>query len=257
MIYSATQELEIPEAVVVPALEGLTGADFMVSPAKMPPTSAKLVERHIEMGAVLIQRKSGMDLISSLGPRLDDSLATMRTIPGIAPFQCVLMFCGAITVAPSGMAVIDGRFTETPYINVISAIDAWNMRGGTFIWLKDNSFVPEFLLGKEKRIIQYLDKQTKQVYPPPLQNLELVNDYRVTLATFPLIGEGRANRIRDHLVKNKMGDSLLQALIMMTNGDIVQPDGTGATIRAAVREWLGLPDGWNLDIKPIEEKHGS
>jgi len=252
-IYVATNEIEIQDAIVIDSMEELTGADIMVSALKLPPSNEVLVKKQIESGAVLIQRKSGTDLTSSFGYRLDSAIARMTSIPGVAPYQCLLLFSGVIGVSSTGNAIINGRHTETLYSSILGALDAWIMRGGTVITVNGDEFIPDYLTLKEKKVREMFGQPVKEFYPPPLQELRLVSDWRVSMATFPLIGAVRANKIRDFLIENRLGDSLIQALVVTTNPIYAGKDSMGQAVVSACRSWLGLPDGWNIDIKPTEE----
>ena len=245
---------DIPGVVASDILEKLTGADIMVSPVSLPPKSEGLIKKHLERGAVLIQRKSGEDLIASIPTRLENSLAKM-TSTAYYPYQSMLLFSGKLEISPAGMAIVNGNETGMSYMAVIGALDAWTLRGGTYINLPSDDLIPEFLRDKEKRIQDYSTHPVRYSYPvAPFQRVEDVTDWRITLATFPLIGEARAQKVKQELIRMKLGDSLLQALVYLTNGSIITPDGGGRTVVAACREWMGLPDGWNLDITPVGEK---
>jgi hypothetical protein len=252
-IYVSHKSLVFPGATYSSSLEELTGADVLLTPAELPISGQKLIEKHIESGAIMIQIKSGMDLIASLGPRLNDSIAGMSSINGVAPFQVVLLFVGVLDCTPAGFAIIDGEVTNHLYIAVISALDSWTMRGGTVMFIKNMSMVEEYLITKAKKMLEMLAEQTKEVYPPPLQLLVKVYDWRLTILTFPMIGEVRAKKIRDYLISNRLGDSLLQALVVMTNKSYSQGDSLSESVRQSCRGWLGLPDGWNINISSEEE----
>jgi ERCC4-type nuclease len=78
-------------------LESLTGCDIMISTLTMPCTTEALVRKHVEAGALLVQRKSLQDLVRSIGDRINHSLAKilakMRST-GASSWQCILLSTG-------------------------------------------------------------------------------------------------------------------------------------------------------------------
>ena len=122
----------IPGAGKSDALEAISGADLMVTTLDLPAHSDTMVRYHAERGALLVQRKTGMDLVHSVGDRLNDSLARMHEV---APKQSqrILLFIGVLTCNRDGDAVIDGRNTTMKYWHVQGALDKWCDRGDVIV----------------------------------------------------------------------------------------------------------------------------
>lgn len=260
MIYCDVSEVrqgsKLPDiAGIVPyqGFEESTGADIMVSPISLPCTTGTLIRKHLDMGAVLIQRKSGNDLLASIPTRLEQSIGRLQEIV-VYPYQAMLLFCGRMESSPAGYAIINGDISGMSYMAVIGALSSWQLRGGTYLNLDSDDLLPEFLREMEARVIDYSTHPFKKSYPmQPYQTVKNIKDWRITLATFPMIGEARAEKVRQELVRFKLGDDLFQALRVLTDGSLISPNGAGRTVTAACREWLGVPEGWNIDLVPIEK----
>jgi len=224
----------------VPFLEELTGADFMVSLEPMPATTEKLVLEHIKRGALLVQRKSGGDIVSSVGTRLNMSLAKMRAT-GAMQSQCILLY--------------DVEFTD-PVIthidfeveHVLAAIYKWNSRGGVSEFVIKASDIPAWIETKMRHMAEFKKEPVKYVYPDKPEITEIqgalqlpvaVSDGRITLATFPKMGVKRAN---DLWSKYK---NLTSCIMYLVDPDMQKDNpvsGIGAGITQAVREYFGLDD---------------
>lgn len=243
----------IPGLVECPDLEAHTGADLLVSPLEnIPAATPTLIARHIAAGAVLVQRKSGLDLVHSLGERLNAALARMRETSAQAG-QCVLLFAGQLDRAAGGLATVDGRETSADYWAVRMALSAWTHRGGVVEHLAGDHEIPEWCRRIEQHLREYRQRPLKLLYPTPeyppdppdpldpLQLLVPVRDGRLLLAAFRGIGPARA----DALWK-AAGGNLAAALALLTDETspkrLKVPGVDVATIRA-VREQCGLRTG--------------
>ncbi|NPU90209.1 MAG: hypothetical protein HPY87_10090 [Fervidobacterium sp.] len=254
MIYIDSGEsvhVSISDSVKVPGLEKISGADIVISPLQAPATTEDLIRLHAENGALFIQRKSGMDLIKSFGDHLNSALVRMHDI-GASQSQCILLFIGTITHTEAGYALIDGYSTNELYTSVINGISKWCDRGGVFINLWKLVDLEPYLKTREKHIIEYNKKPTKWICTP-LQFITDITDWRATLATFPMIGLDRANSIRSTMIANNLGDDLLTAMKVLTDWNQgLKVNGIGKAIWRSAREWIGLPDHFDLDITYVE-----
>lgn len=252
--YSANSLMpQVSGIVQIDGLEKITGADFLISALTMPATTEVLIAKHLESGGILVQRKSGTDLINSImDGRLMSSLSKMCDQTQ-AHWQRLLITTGIYTPSTLGYSMVDGLQSTMSYISIMAMLDAWQMRGGSYINLINDEAIPDFLITKERRVKEFRDNNEKIVFDPPLQTLVSVRDWRVTLATFPMIGEKKALAIGDFLNKNpSLSYTLLDALMVVTGIGVNKPPGIGSGITAIAREWLGLEDGWELTIKPSE-----
>lgn len=235
--------------VVVDGLEALTGADLMLSVFSAPASSEHLIRKHITAGALLVQRKSGDDLINSLGAHLNSALDRMWTLTA-RPGQCVLLFSGVLTSDANGMALIDGRMANRSYMSVLGGLSRWHDRGGVVEQVAGDDFIPAWCDMKLTHLKEYSTPggEVKHFYPDtalrvvdksdPMQMLIQVRDGRVTLATLPGIGAKTADELwiwgGGNLAR------ILDALCTpATLKRADKPRGIGpATIRA-VRAWMG------------------
>lgn len=221
-------------------LEELTGADFVLSPLAEPTVEkldaegqASLVT-HCRAG-LLVQRKSGLDLVSSLGR--------------LAEIQCRMQQWGAAWLlvtgdirARAGIAVVNGRRSVASYKQVIGALDSWTLRGGGVTHLCDDREIGawiELMLTKlgemspEKEVVVGLAKQ--KLVKAHLATREQATV--VTLSVFPGISEVTARRIA-----RACGGRLGRALEWIScDGHGV--NGVGVKTVSAARAWLGLEEG--------------
>ena len=107
--------------IELPGLEERTGADFLLSSLQMPAANDALLRRHCEAG-ILVQRKSGLDLPSSIiDGRLSHSLGKMLE-------WCKrpwLLIVGNLT-EQSGKVSVGGSPSNLTYGQVIAAVD-WHL----------------------------------------------------------------------------------------------------------------------------------
>lgn len=239
-------------SVVVNGLEALTGADMMLSVYAAPATSEALIRAHVRAGALLVQRKSGEDLINSMGAHLNSALDRMWTLTK-RPGQCVLLFSGILSADSNGMAVIDGRMAHRSYMSVLGGMSRWHDRGGVVETLAGDEHIPSWCEMKLTHLREYCDPsgEVKHFYPDtalrvvdksdPLQMLIKVNDGRVTLATLPGIGAKTADDLWTWGGGNlaRILDALCAPATLKRED---RPRGIGpATIRA-VRSWMGYEE---------------
>ena len=195
----------LPHDAALDWLEARTGADMLVSACDdLPCTAYGHVLEHLERGALLVQRKSGMDLASSVGDHMSDQLARMvSAAPRSA--QRVLLFTGLLQADKDGYAVIDGKNTpdRKTYAACLGALSKWNRRGGRVEQLPSDAYIPAWC----KMVLAHsIETYTKAIYPvvepwnevdedSPLQLLVKVDDFRVTLRSLPGIDKLYAHAI--------------------------------------------------------------
>lgn len=237
------------EYKVCPHLEEWTGADLMVSTKSFPVTTESLVLLHVKSGALLVQRKSGMDLISSFGFRLNSSLERMR-LTGAQQVQCVLLFIGSITENLEGKCVVDGFKTDYTLPNVLGTIEGWVERGGVYSIIEKGN-LGRWLAIKEHHLKVYEENRTKYIYPDaPFQELKSVKDWRITIATLPMMGTVRTQALYDFIEQKGYDSNLLNALAVLTDG---RPEfkvkGIGEEVIKHARNWMGLPENFGIGIE--------
>lgn len=216
---------QIEGAKVSDDLENLTGADLMISTLKLPITE-KLLPRHISAGALLVQRKSGEDMIRSIGGRILHSLAKMRST-GAAQWQCVLLSTGFFIpnyktgevqvgrlIDAEGVPDIAWHTVKWSYQALATEIRRYHMRGGVYVPLTCNEEIVGWVQQAEADLIALRDDKVKQVWPdardyppdPPapgdiLQELRPVTDWRRAFAQLDGVGPVRANAMYHRIAK--------------------------------------------------------
>jgi hypothetical protein len=261
----------IPDAKKSNDLESRTGADFMISPLTMPITSDVLLSKHIQAGALLIQRKSGQDLLQSVTYRLYESLYRMK-LTGARPYQCVLLSTGffiphesngmTIAVTPiidNGVQYKTADWSKVHYGALQSTLRHWTWYGGVYIPLANDNEIPVWAKTTEDRLVRKTRDEgyIKEVWPDKpdqmydcleeesnltplqIQKLDLVHDWR---AKFVLIVDGvgpkLASELRLYLIRNDMEDTLMSALSFACTEDVFNVPGWGEAKMKAVREAL-------------------
>jgi hypothetical protein len=268
---SSTSRLPtVAGAVTSTILEHLTGADLMVTPLRMPLTET-LLQRHIAAGALLIQRKSGMDLVQSIGYRLHKALATMRAT-GARQHQCMLLVTGFVlpnTVDETAIVAVpefgnggtirfrSEGFSGMKYMSVQGALRSWLLMGGVTVQLSCDDEIPSWLqgmddmLGKKKH-----EGAVKEVWPEapatffeeapsdPLQRPVAVHDWRAKLVVLvDGVGPQLATNLREHLTARGLPDELMAAVSFAMTEDVLGVPGWGRARMLAVREAFYGPDG--------------
>lgn len=190
-------------------LEAQTGADYLVTPSRMPIRTAESLQTHIrKFNAVLVQVKRGLDFYSSIGTRINTALGRMADT-GARKAQCVLVTTGYHLPDAEGVSVLGHlRYSQSnePYLHiqrqsgtrilyesVLSELHRWSMRGGVYVPLPSTPALPHFLDVLESWLKDLERRPTKEVYPDvprwfdesddPLQPITLINDGRAVLAS--------------------------------------------------------------------------
>lgn len=216
-------------------LEEVTGCDIMISHLQMPATTETLILNHVKAGALLVQRKSGEDLVRSIGERVNVSLTKMRSV-GAHQYQCVLLstgyfapsfgdsetWVGKLQSTGKGKPYITWHKVKWPYAALDSEIRHFTMRGGVYIPLTCDEHIPGWVLQAEKDLIAFsTDAQrikefwpSADSYPPdapldddPLQEPRKVEDGRIVLAQIHGIGPAIANATWDAIRAWRKGNN--------------------------------------------------
>ena len=231
--------------VSLPKLEAKTGADLLISPLHGPPLvelnrpGIEILKVHCQAG-VLVQRKSGMDFVSSIG-RLAGIQWRMQQW-GLS----WLLVTGNIGSGKNGLAYIDGHRSHVSYHGLVGALDYWQLRGGGVSILRSDA-----LSGKW---FQLMCERVERVHKEPEIEIEMLRQVLVkkrgsarenaatqTLSTFPGIGAGLARNIA---VKYK---SLAEGLVFLSGEEKMK--GVGLTTKKKAQEWLGLDKNERLKIE--------
>jgi len=257
-------------------LEELTGADFIISPLEIPTATRKLIQKHIDAGALLVQRKTGSDLASSVGTRMNDSLMRMREY-NIRNCQCVLLFVGTLDINADGYAIINGYKERIKYWSLQSAFDKWTDRGGVVKFILADNMVGEWLIRKEKHVVEFKEFPVKRVWQirempaevdetDPIQEMVPVSNkvghfgyWRPMMVQIPGLGPTRVNALYRAMKEYYGGkgikdwDNPLFAISFITGPLAVGVDGIGKGIHKKVRTWFGLEDVYEISVTANDE----
>ncbi len=245
----------LPDAVELPNLESITGADIMLTLEPFPAATETLIQRHIDLGAILFQRKSGLDLAASVGERMNDSLARMKSLKAKS-WQSLLLFIGVLTERKDGHGLIDGRDTGKTFAQIKSAEMAWSLRGGTFIDLSRASQLEPFLKSLEVKLQHMKENPTKEVWHSlhipidsndPAQLLEPIprSDGRYLLVAIDGIGPKMIKALW------KQFGNAAEILCWLSNPDSNTKlvHGVGPKTIERTRKQLGLDEVMELDLQ--------
>ena len=225
MITQATTEtnassrfhLDVPTSDV---LEALTGADFLVSPAEFPATCEGLIRRHVEAGAMLIQRKSLRDLVESCTDErgIKASLARMHEV-GAAWWQCVVLASGVFmpdmrsglckvgtpTLHDNGRIDFHWQKTTVQYKAFATAKRRFPLRGGWIDIVSCDDEIPGWLQNMERDLQLLKAQPVCELYPElerfppedcdPFQEMREITDARTVLAALHGIGKVKATAL--------------------------------------------------------------
>ena len=197
----------------LPGLEALTGADFLVTPSQISCHNETTIRLHLsKFRALLVQRKSGLDWTSSVGPRLAMSIDKMKIAPRqtqrllvvtglFMPDGDGIAICGWPRMTKAGEVYARGQQQNGTRVHLKSLYTAqleWQMRGGSFITLSANDDFLPFLRRAEELLREpvarqiYDDRLKYDESDDPLQSIEVIRDNRLTLLSLPHIGPALA-----------------------------------------------------------------
>lgn len=275
----------IPNAQPSTILEAISGADIMVSKLSMPVGTETLIRRHVDAGAVLINRKSMADMLHSItSGSINAILARMLAIGARYTWQRVIMSTGVyVPDLDTGLTLVGEPrkgSTGSTYIHLRPAPQGLPnykalasirrriaLRGGFYLPLTCDDEIPSELLAWERDLKEL--SETKEVWPvvakmvdppacdDPLQTPVEVKDWRAILAAFPGLGPAKVNALRTAMLTHGMTqDTLFQALYWASAQDrygIPKIAGWGRSTIQSVRDALGLRDGVDLAVELIGE----
>ena len=201
--YSA---IEISHPLI--GLEERTGADLMVTASPLlltdctrPPGS--ILWEKIVPSSMLIQRKTGLDLIASV-PKLGDTLARMVAerdrveSDGRLPPQLWLLVIGFYESTIDGYVKLgDGSETDFRWAALVGAMDAWQLRGGMLHlhWTHWEPMVTDWLRHWDEKLPSFIEEREKIIFSD-YQHLTRYSDHRLSvLMGFPGMGIATASTL--------------------------------------------------------------
>lgn len=275
----------IPGAQISDMLEAVTGADIMVSLQKFPAGTELLIRRHVERGAILIQRKSGGDFLHSITTEATNVALARMIECGAKQFQRIIMSTGLFVESSVGTTLVGTIQQRHPSSVFVSWFDSGvnhlavetikrriGMRGGCYLPLNSDDDIPRTLHAFEKDLRLMRRQPVKEIvtlpeFPPdppapddPLQLPVVVRDGRRVLCALDGVGPKKATALykvlKAWLRKNHQRDiePTLAALLWWASCSDLElvklPKvlGWGPGLRRKVREQLGLYEGQDLRV---------
>jgi len=269
--------LAMDDVKVSAILEQVTGADVMITRLGLPVGSENMLRRHVEAGALLVQRKSLRDLVESCRRNLKVSVARMQAI-GAQWWQCCVLASGVFMPdMRSGNVLVgiatphqDGRVTfhwqktTTSYKAFATAKRRLRFRGAWLEILSCDDEIPGWLRNVERDLESLARRGVKEVYPDlerfpppdaePLQEVREIVDARTVIAALDGVGPVRATALWETIEEfygrtPTLGQMLVWACV--ENPDyykIPKVPGWGKGTRRSVREQIPLCEGQDLAI---------
>lgn len=240
----------VKTATVLNGLERETKADLLISPLSEPKlksvTSSKrsrlALKKHCEAG-ILVQRKSGSDLLSSI-PDLPFILDRMKAwCP--RPF---LLATGSFAPTAKGKAKCNGRTFKWDYNSLMGAVESWQISGGYVRFLHRDSDIVNWI-GRMKKMLEAIQSDDPLVVSRPMRRTISYNSkeaYKELLMRLPGIGKVRAELVGDYC------GSLAWSLVFLVDEDNAGQCGCGHVTINGIRNYLGLKSGQYIHIR--EEK---
>ena len=234
----------VEHCVFVNGLEALTGADFLITPSRIP-INEKTLRIHINKG-LCVQRKDVGDLVASFqggDSRLWRQLIRLKMLSS-PPW---LLLVGDIKArnkteedgSKKFCAVVDGRDTDINYFAVIGSIEAWQRHGGYYSWISRDTLMLAWcelqyrnLVAKEKRGGWGTTFITRGIIKP----LELLTEVETTLTTIPGLGTERAHAIYTEAQKYMDRPTLIDCFRILKDNPI---NGIGIKTKQSALKFVG------------------
>ncbi len=263
------KDTRLPQAVisasqVIIGLERLTGADFVISPLSEPvlPETLKDSKPHVKAlmkhtkAGVLVQRKSGMDLLSSLR---DLCTIQKRMQDWCGPIPPWLLVTGQLSPKRDGGLTVNNQDVSTSYSYkaIKAALDWWQLRGGGVSELFSDKRITTWVNHWHQEMLHRLDESPERIVLnlPPAQTIRGEEHWWTALAAVPGIGPTRAQAIAEWLPDEWQG--LAHALYCLSDIESItlpgRPKGVGVKTVQAMRDWLGIEDDEVVVVKKREE----
>lgn len=296
-----TPQSKLPKIVIdyglpFEGLERLTGADFVIIPessnyekvtalqiagkslmeiakelqinlldvVKILEDKPNTIQNWLEVGAILVQRKSGFDFVQSMGSRLNDAICRMVACSK-HQYQRVILVTG-IFGNQNGKLTINGNLTQWDYSAYLGAISSIKYKGCCVEFVANDALILEWIKLQETSLLQYKRNEAKFVipfmyYPPdlpalddPLQLMLPVEDARLCMIHIPGWGEKKINTLHNYVqevlqLEPGIHPSLLQLLTYATSYEIANHlKGVGKGLIKNARDYVGLKENEHLGI---------
>jgi hypothetical protein len=239
-------------------IEELYSADFIITAETFP---VNLVDRHIESGIIagIMFAPLGTIYINDVKEFLIKRIDSLKE-KGIDKIYIVSTLIARNTLngnvsfeTTSVHEVMNHPASYTQYLEIVEVIAD---HGAMFSFVPEN-YIADWLLERETylKINHGKNKFNTGLQKTIQDDSEIDNDWRKTLATFPLIDYKFATQIRDNMAKKGIGVELFTALEILCNeSENVGTKGKALAIHKQARKWIGLPDGWDITVEESKVK---
>jgi hypothetical protein len=238
-------------SAVNPSLERY-GADLAVSPEDdIPATTERMLEKHIEHGAILMKVMTVTEFIETPREKLKELMVLMHDYVVKTNAQRCLVIVGEFG-ADADKLVVNGQTLKYTYAEFIARLTSWSDIGGIGVLIPKEAFLMPYISIREMTL-KYYKKNTGEIWTVPDHNLALLDtmqDWQTTLATLPGIGATKAPAIYAGVESKKLIDAITQ----LTDWNVRKKLGPSALeVNTKIRAWFGLQDGWNIDLTYVGE----
>lgn len=236
-------------------LEHHTGSDWLIDPLDSIPLPDKLLDipphmialrEHCQVG-VLIQRKSGRDLLSSIA-----ELSAIQARMSIWSLQVWLTPVGVTQSGETGVAIFGRKVKGWKWASVQGAFVAWRFRGGSVTpEVKTDADLTKFFQRIEFKVKEYYHDDTKTVAKKSHnQHVKLVErNWLNTLSAWPTgIGSGDLLKLAKHIDGYDFEPSLINVARFVLSGQAEEVKGWGTKMVNSCREWWGVDHDQPLDV---------
>lgn len=235
----------IAEARELPGLEAMTGADFLITPhdenvlieLKNIPPHRKALQYHVDDG-LLIQRKSGSDLLSSIHDLPEIEWRMQEWSPN--PWLLVT----GLHQGTKGQTVVDGKSRyKWRWSSVSGVLDAWQDRGGSVKSLRGDKDITWWLHAREKKCLDWLITPEMLISKVSRQALRRIEDnWYSTNRAFPVgIGLEMMKKLAIYVVEKwDRPPTFANALALACSDECTKVPLWGPVSQQKVRNWLGV-----------------
>ena len=229
-------------------LEAETGADFVITPSKIPVTLNTL-KIHLGKG-ISVQRKDVGDLVSSIQDRDSRLWRQLIRLKSICAYP-LLLIIGDLKAKnginkdgePEFYAVVDGRETQMTYFAVMGAIASWQEHGGYVEWISRDTLLPRWCQWKYNRLAANAKLggwRPTLIARQPIKPLELLSSVETTLLTFPGVGAERAKAIYEFTSQYIPSPNITDCVRVVREHKI---EGVGKDTKDKIVKYFGWTNG--------------
>lgn len=242
--------------VLIPGLSKLIGGDCLLSTWPAKPRNKKLLAKHLERGAMIVEIKRMADFPGSLldhrTNHLKKQIIRMQAT-GAGDTQCVVLYTGLHRPGEDGQLVIEEfngahnnwTTTQYDYINFIRTLSRLQDSFPRFEQVPSNDAIPFWVNTKLQDLKEYKTRPVRTVQAKQLpfskkhlRELKPSEGAQAILALFNDIGPVGSRRIMEYC-----GGVMAHAIEALTTK--MKIDGVRTKAYNSFREQLGLINEWS------------